>query len=137
MAARNWLTVYSMLSGITGAPARASPSWDFAKSWTSNATLVGGIVTAALSLSALPELTKHASKSGYSALVSLVVTVAPFIFTALRSGTVKKDATIQQDVVVYQGYLLPFFAFRRDHSLRRSGTAFGTVPSAERSVRWL
>lgn len=88
-----------------------SPSWDFAKSWTSNATLVGGIVTTALSLSALPELTKYASKSGYSALALLltfVVTVAPFIFIALRSGTVQKDAATKQDVVVYQGYLLPF-----------------------------
>lgn len=81
------------------------PSWDFAKSWTSNTTLVGAIISTALTLSALPELTKYASKSGYSVLVLLIsfaVVIAPFVFTAFSIGVIKKG------VVEYQGLLWVF-----------------------------
>jgi hypothetical protein len=88
------------------------PSWDFAKSWTSNTTLVGAIISTALTLSALPELTKYASKSGYSTLVllfSLAVIIAPFVFVAFRSGEIGKDPDNQKkDAVLYQGYLWAF-----------------------------
>jgi hypothetical protein len=70
------------------------PAWDFAKSWTSTTTLIGGIVSAALALSALPELTKYASRSGYSVLalfISLVAVVAPFLFTVFTTGEVHRD----------------------------------------------
>jgi hypothetical protein len=88
-----------------------SPAWDFAKSWTSTTTLVTAIISTALTLSALPELTQYASKSGYSALVlliSLAVIIAPFVFIALRTGAIIKDAASGNYAVIYQGCLLPF-----------------------------
>ena len=66
-----------------------SPAWDFTKSWSSNTALAGAVISTALALSALPELTKYASKSGYSALallISFAVIIAPFVFIAFRSG---------------------------------------------------
>jgi hypothetical protein len=88
-----------------------SPAWDFAKSWFSTTTLVGAIISTALALSALPELTKYASKSGYSVLallISLVVIVAPFIFVVFSKGEVKKDETGKKYSVEYEG---PLWAF--------------------------
>jgi hypothetical protein len=88
-----------------------APAWDFAKSWTSTTTLASAIITTALTLSALPELTKYASKSGYSALallISFVVVVAPFLFLALRMGTIQRDPLTKMNSVVQQGYLLSF-----------------------------
>lgn len=85
-----------------------TPAWDFAKSWTSTTTLVGAIISTALALGALPELTKYASKSGYAILAlltSLVVVVAPFIFTVFRTGHVEKDSKTGVYSVVYQGCL--------------------------------
>jgi prepilin-type processing-associated H-X9-DG protein len=85
-----------------------TPAWDFAKSWTSTTTLVGAIVSTALALGALPELTKYASKSGYavlSLLTSLVVVIAPFVFTVFRTGEVEKDTKTGTYSVVYQGWL--------------------------------
>jgi hypothetical protein len=72
--------------------------------------LVGGIISTALALSALPELTKYASKSGYSILallISFIVIVAPFVFTADRSGKVERDKAGNYSVV-YQGTLWRF-----------------------------
>jgi len=86
-----------------------SPAWDFTKSWTSTTTLVGAIISTALTLSALPELPKYASKSGYSALallISLVVIIAPFVFTAVRTGEIQEDGKTYS--VVYQGCLWAF-----------------------------
>jgi hypothetical protein len=83
-----------------------SPAWDFAKSWTSTTTLAGAIISTALTLSALPELTKYASKSGYAALamlISLAIVVAPFVFVAFRVGEVGKDPATGQDAVIYKG----------------------------------
>jgi hypothetical protein len=91
-----------------------SPAWDFAKSWFSTTTLVGAIISAALALSGLPELTKYASKSGYSVLallISLVVIVAPFIFIVFRTGAIKedgKDNTTKKFSVEYEGSLWAF-----------------------------
>lgn len=87
-----------------------TPAWDFAKSWTSTTTLVGGIISTALALGALPELTKYASKSGYAILAlmaSLVAVVAPFVFTVFRTGTVERDSKTGIYSVVYQGWLGP------------------------------
>ena len=87
-----------------------NPAWDFAKSWTSTTTLVGGIISTALALSALPELTKYASKSGYSVLallISLVVIVAPFIFSASMVGKVHREKQGKYSVE-YKGRLWIF-----------------------------
>jgi hypothetical protein len=87
-----------------------APAWDFAKSWTSTTTLVGGVISTALALGALPELTKYASKSGYAILAllaSLVAVVAPFVFTVFRTGTVERDPKTGVYSVVYQGWLGP------------------------------
>jgi len=89
-----------------------SPAWDFAKSWTSNISLAGAIISTALTLSALLELTKHASKSGYSSLallISFAVIIAPFVFIARRTGVLEKDKGPPPKVtVVYQGRLWLF-----------------------------
>jgi hypothetical protein len=79
-----------------------SPAWELDKSWISNTTVVSSVLATAMGLGALPELTKYASKTGYAALVfmtSLVVIIAPFLFTAFRKGDVKKDAEGKNAVV--------------------------------------
>jgi hypothetical protein len=86
-----------------------SPAWEFAKSWASTTTLVSGIIATALALSALPELTKYASKSGYSLLallISLIVIVAPFLFIVFRTGDINKEK--EPFFVEYHG---PLWAF--------------------------
>jgi hypothetical protein len=96
-----------------GAPASyplGSPAWDFAKSWISTTTLASAAIAAALTLSALPDLTRYASKSGYAALamlVSLAVVVAPFVFVAFRAGAIGKDSD-GNATVVYEGCLWLF-----------------------------
>jgi hypothetical protein len=79
------------------------PSWEWDKSWTSTTTVVGSLIAAALSLGALPDLTKYASKTGYAALafmITLAVAVAPFLFTALRDGKVETEGGVK---VTYTG----------------------------------
>jgi hypothetical protein len=87
-----------------------SPAWDFAKSWLSTITLVSGIITTALALSALPELTQHASKGGYALLVlllSFAVIVAPLAFIVFSFGSVEKVEKGYS--IVYRGRLAFFF----------------------------
>jgi hypothetical protein len=79
-----------------------SPAWELDKSWISNTTIVSSVLATAMALSALPELTKYASKAGYATLVfmtSLAVIVAPFLFTALRHGVVKRQGNDAGTVV--------------------------------------
>jgi hypothetical protein len=88
-----------------------SPAWDFAKSWTSTTTLASAVISTALTLSALPDLTRYASKSGYAALamlISFVVIVAPFVFVAFRTGEIERDPATGQQTVFYQGSLWLF-----------------------------
>jgi hypothetical protein len=88
------------------------PAWEFAKSWSTTLTLAGATVTAALSLSALPELTQNASKSGYAIialLIALLVVVAPLSFVIFRCGHVKVDEQTKKESVVYTGGLKAFF----------------------------
>jgi hypothetical protein len=88
-----------------------SPAWEFAKSWASTTTLVGAVISTALTLSALPELTQYASKSGYALLallVSFVVIVAPFVFIAFRTGEPKQDDGNKTYSVEYEGPLGAF-----------------------------
>jgi hypothetical protein len=82
------------------------PAWEFAKSWASTTTFAGGAFTTAVAFSVLPELTKYASKAGYailSLLISLLVVVAPFVFSGLRDGEIKWDEKNHQYGVVYHG----------------------------------
>jgi hypothetical protein len=82
------------------------PAWEFAKSWASTTTFAGGAFTTAVALTVLPELTKYASKAGYailSLLISLLVVVAPFVFSGLRNGDIKWDEKNKQYAVVYRG----------------------------------
>jgi hypothetical protein len=103
-----------LLEGVSARYELGSPAWDFAKSWISTTTLVGAVISTALTLSALPDLTRYASKSGYAALamlISLVVIVAPFVFVAFRSGIVGKDpVTPGQETMFYRGRLWLFLA---------------------------
>jgi hypothetical protein len=82
------------------------PAWEFAKSWASTTTVAGGAFTTAVALGVLPELTKYASKAGYSILallISLLVVVAPFIFSGPRDGDIVWDEKNHQFVVAYRG----------------------------------
>jgi hypothetical protein len=82
------------------------PAWEFAKSWASTTTVAGGAFTTAVAFGVLPELTKYASKAGYailSLLISLLVVVAPFVFSGLRNGDIKWDDKNHQYAVVYHG----------------------------------
>lgn len=82
------------------------PAWEFAKSWSSTLTLAGATVTAALALSAVPELTRNASKSGYSLLallIALMVVVAPLSFVIFRRGNVVQDEETKKEDVLYSG----------------------------------
>jgi hypothetical protein len=82
------------------------PAWEFAKSWASTTTFAGGAFTTAVAFNVLPELTKYASKAGYAILalfISLLVVVAPFIFSGLRRGDVVWDEKNNQYTVVYRG----------------------------------
>lgn len=106
-----WLAAGVLLGGMAPWFMLGSPAWDFTKSWTSTTTLVGGILSTALTLSALPDLTRYASKAGYSALallISLAVVVAPFVYVALRAGCIEKDAAAKTYTVVYRGCLWAF-----------------------------
>jgi hypothetical protein len=88
------------------------PAWEFAKSWSTTLTLAGAAVTAALSLSALPELTKNASKNGYAImalLIALLVVVAPLSFVICRRGDIMPDDENKKETVAYTGGLFAFF----------------------------
>jgi hypothetical protein len=88
------------------------PAWEFAKSWASTTTFAGGAFTTAVAFSVLPELTKYASKAGYailSLLISLLVVVAPFVFSGLRDGEIRWDEKNRQYAVTYRGEFV-FFA---------------------------
>ena len=79
-----------------------APAWDFTKSWTSNLTFAGGVVSGALALSALPELTHHASKAGYATvalLLSFSILVAPLLAALLASGSITKDTSFKATVM--------------------------------------
>jgi len=84
-----------------------SPAWEFAtKSWFSTLTVAGGVVSAGIAISSLPELTVYASKSGYATLVlllSLAVVAAPFFFLLIRCGKAEGNE------VKYSGHVIGFF----------------------------
>ncbi|MGB6956306.1 MAG: hypothetical protein WBE54_13800 [Bradyrhizobium sp.] len=101
-----WVTACIRIKSVCLNYKLGMPAWEWDKSWTSTTTVVGSLITAALSLGALPDLTKYASRTGYAALafmITLAVAVAPFLFTALRVGDVKADGS-----VTYGGWLWSF-----------------------------
>jgi hypothetical protein len=101
-----WYKAHKKLENVPACYKLGTPAWDFAKSWTSTTTLLGAMISTALTLTALPDLTKYASKSGYAALallISLLVVIAPYVFVAFRSGTVGKDLETKKNVVIYEG----------------------------------
>lgn len=111
VAALVWCVAGVNLGGMAPWFILGAPAWDFAKSWASTTTVVGGVFTTALTLSALPDLTRYASKTGYSTLallISLVVAVAPFVYVALRRGRIESDATARTYIVVSEGCLWSF-----------------------------
>jgi hypothetical protein len=110
IAIGTWLVAGGMLGGLPPSYPLGTPAWDFAKSWTSTTTLASAVITTALTLSALPDLTRYASKSGYAALamlISFAVVVAPFVFVAFRSGEIGMDPKTGP-TVVYKGCLWLF-----------------------------
>jgi hypothetical protein len=106
VALGTWVAACVMIKSVCLNYKLGMPAWEWDKSWTSTTTVVGSLIAGALSLGALPDLTKYASKAGYTALalmITLAVAVAPFLFTALRVGDVKDDKS-----VTYGGWLWVF-----------------------------
>jgi hypothetical protein len=70
-----------------------SPSLDISKSWASNITVGGALLTAVLS-GVLPETTIYMAKAVYQALslfFSILVVVAPMLFLCVQRFSVKAD----------------------------------------------
>ncbi len=123
MSTTAWVVLASLLAGLAvvlvawlGAPpegssrkerARTLPTadvgrldFDFSKSFASNLTVVGAILTAVLGAKVLPSQLATPkpdvvmSQNGYtslSLLFALLVVVAPFVYVALRAGVVGPD----------------------------------------------
>ena len=53
-----WVIAAARLGAVCLNFKLGSPAWDFAKSWTTNTTLAGAVISTALTLGALPELTQ-------------------------------------------------------------------------------
>lgn len=94
------------LSGKMGAA-----NWDFTRSWASNVTVAGALLSAALSLTALPDQTRYLNKGGYpilNLLFTLLAGLAPLVYNAFRSGV--WDATAPEgQQLQYQGTVKLFF----------------------------
>jgi hypothetical protein len=70
-------------------------NWNFSTSWASNLTIFGAILTTVAASKILPASTVVASADGYVSLGLLfatLVTVAPFVYNALRTGTPRTDS---------------------------------------------
>ena len=87
-----------------------SPSWDFSKSWASNVTVAGAILSIALALAALPDQTHYINKGGYAILnllFTVLVGMAPFCFNVFRKASVD-DSAPDGSQLQYQGYIICF-----------------------------
>jgi len=88
-----------------------SPAWDFSKSWASNITVAGALLSSTLGVSALPELTQHLSKGGYAILsvyFTLLVIVAPLLFNVMRKPVITDTTGSDGSKLQYQGYVASF-----------------------------
>ena len=105
LVALPWLASHEPLS-VLGASI-GPLNWDFSTSWGSNLTVVGAILGTVLSANILPGATVLASADGYtslSLLFGVLVVLAPFVFTALRTGTATTHGPEYQGLGV--GFLL-------------------------------
>lgn len=85
-----------------------NPKWDFLKSWASNVTVAGALLSSGLSLAALPDQMHFMHKGGYAALNLLfiiLVAVAPFLFNVFRKPMLDRPT---DDGVETHGYVLSF-----------------------------
>jgi len=89
-----------------------TPSWDFTRSWASNITIAGGLLSAALYVAVFPEQTAYISKGGFAVLTllfTLLAGLAPFVFNVFRRGGL--DATAAPGAQLhYQGFVIWFLA---------------------------
>jgi hypothetical protein len=89
-----------------------TPSWDFTRSWASNITIAGGLLSAALCVAVFPEQTAYISKGGFGVLAllfTLLAGLAPFVFNVFRR--VGLDATAAPGAQLrYQGFVIWFLA---------------------------
>jgi hypothetical protein len=94
-------------SGIPLTTRMGSPtSWDFSKSWASNVTVAGALLSTALLLTTLPE-TRYINRGGYAILnllFTLLVAVAPFLFNVFRKAILDKGGQGETQLQ-YQGYV--------------------------------
>jgi hypothetical protein len=86
------------------------PSWDFTKSWASNLTVTGGVLSTLLVAGTLPDKTYHLSKQQFAimtAFCTAIVTLAPLIYNSLRqlmqSQTAPDGSGLQ-----YRGFVWSF-----------------------------
>jgi hypothetical protein len=88
-------------------------SWDFTKSWASNLTIIGSLVSTLLVAGALPEKTHHLSKQQFgrlNAVCALIVTVAPLFYNFYRDPVqLGTGAELQYEGFVWT-FLLASFA---------------------------
>ena len=87
-------------------------SWDFSRSWASNITVGGGLLSITLLSSALPEQTHYIGKAGYAVLsvaLALLVGFAPFVFNIFRTPLSDLWAP-DGSYVEYQGEVVHFLA---------------------------
>jgi hypothetical protein len=63
-------------------------SWDFQKSWSSNLTVIGGILATTVASGALPsEVAKSTRYAGLGLLFAVLALVAPFAFAATKDAS--------------------------------------------------
>ncbi len=87
-----------------------SSNWDFSKSWASNLTVAGAVLSTTLSVAALPELTHHLNKAGYAVLnvlFLLLVALAPFVFNLIRKPIISQTAP-DGPTLEFQGFVVAF-----------------------------
>jgi len=80
----------------------SSPGWDFSKSWATNITLFGSIVTSLLSLSVLPQQTVYGGRSTYATLAlmsTIIVGLGPAVFAMASARNGGEGGTVRAMLV--------------------------------------
>jgi hypothetical protein len=89
-----------------------TPTWDFTRSWASNITIAGALLSAALYIAVFPEQTRYISKGGFGVLTllfTLLAGFAPFVFNVFRRGGLDPTAPPGAQLH-YQGFVIWFLA---------------------------
>jgi hypothetical protein len=111
------LFIYSALAFWRAAPPiplsakMGSPTWDFSRSWASNITIAGSLLSVMLTASTWSELSQYVSKIGYALLnvfFVLLILAAPFVFNLVREPVVSNVAGTDGSKIQYQGYVWCF-----------------------------